>query len=28
MYTVKFKFEQKELEPLVFKNVAAGQTIL
>ncbi|HEV7781251.1 MAG TPA: 2Fe-2S iron-sulfur cluster-binding protein [Chitinophagaceae bacterium] len=28
MYTVKFKFEQKGLEPLTLSNVEAGQTLL
>ncbi len=28
MYTVKFKFEQKGLEPIIFENVEAGQTLL
>lgn len=28
MYTIKFKFEQKGLEPVVFENVEAGQTLL
>ena len=28
MYTVKFKFEQKGLEPLILENVDAGQTLL
>lgn len=28
MYTVKFKFEQKGLEPVIFENVAPGQTLL
>ncbi|MEO5563687.1 MAG: 2Fe-2S iron-sulfur cluster-binding protein [Chitinophagaceae bacterium] len=28
MYTVKFKFEQKGLEPALFKNVESGQTLL
>jgi 2Fe-2S ferredoxin len=28
MYTIKFNFEQKGVEPLVIENVAAGQSIL
>ena len=28
MYTVKFKFEQKGLDPVTFENVEAGQTLL
>ncbi len=28
MYTVKFKFEQKGIEPVSFDKVAAGQTLL
>ena len=28
MYTVKFKFEQKELEPVTIENVEPGQSIL
>jgi len=28
MYTVKIKFEQKGVEPVVFKNVEPGQTLL
>ena len=28
MYTVKFKFEQKGLEPVTIENVAPGQSIL
>lgn len=28
MYTIKIKFEQKGLEPIVFENVEAGQTLL
>ena len=28
MYTVKFNFEQKELEPVVFNNVEPGLTLL
>jgi len=28
MYTVKFKFEEKGLEPVIFENVAADQTLL
>jgi 2Fe-2S ferredoxin len=28
MYTIKFKFEQKGLEPVIIKNVEAGQSLL
>lgn len=28
MYTVKFKFEQKGMEPVTFENVDPGQTLL
>ena len=28
MYSIKFKFEQKGLEPVTISNVAAGQSIL
>jgi len=28
MYTIKFKFEQKGLEPITIDNVEAGQSIL
>ena len=28
MYTVRIKFEQKGLIPVVFENVEAGQTLL
>jgi len=28
MYTIKFKFEQKGLEPITINNVEAGQSIL
>lgn len=28
MYTIKFKFEQKGLEPVTFENVESGQTLL
>ena len=28
MYTIKFNFEQKGLEPLIFENVEARQTLL
>lgn len=28
MYTIKFKFEQKGLEPRTLENVAAGQSLL
>lgn len=28
MYTVKFNFEQKGLEPVILENVEAGQTLL
>ena len=28
MYSIKFKFEQKGLEPITISNVAAGQSIL
>jgi len=28
MYTVKLKFEQKGLEPLIFNNVEEGQSLL
>jgi len=28
MYTIHFKFEQKELEPVTIENVEAGQSIL
>lgn len=28
MYTVKFNFEQKGLEPVTIENIAAGQSIL
>lgn len=28
MYTIKFNFEQKDLEPLTLENVEAGQTLL
>jgi 2Fe-2S ferredoxin len=28
MYTVKFKFEQKGLEPITLENVEEGQTLL
>ena len=28
MYNIKFKFEQKGLEPIVISNVEAGQSIL
>lgn len=28
MYTIRFKFEQKDLEPLTLENVEPGQTIL
>ena len=28
MYTIKFKFEQKGLEPVIFNNVEAGQSLL
>jgi 2Fe-2S ferredoxin len=28
MYTVKIKFQQKGVEPVVFKNVEPGQTLL
>lgn len=28
MYTIRYNFEQKDLEPQIFKNVEAGQTLL
>ena len=28
MYTIKFNFEQKELEPVVLTNIESGQSIL
>jgi 2Fe-2S ferredoxin len=28
MYTIKFKFEQKGLEPVTFENIESGQTLL
>jgi len=28
MYTIKFNFEQKDLEPVVLSNIEAGQSIL
>jgi 2Fe-2S ferredoxin len=28
MYTIKFNFEEKGMEPVVFKDVEAGQTLL
>lgn len=28
MYTVRIKFEQKGLEPVVFENIVPGQTLL
>jgi ferredoxin, 2Fe-2S len=28
MYTIKFKFEQKGLEPVTLKNIEPGQTLL
>lgn len=28
MYNIKFKFEQKGLEPITIKNIEAGQSIL
>jgi len=28
MYTVRFKFEQKELEPITLRNVEPGQSLL
>src|SRR6186713_3261995 len=28
MYTVKFKFEQKGLDPIIFENVEDGQSLL
>lgn len=28
MYTIKFNFEQKDLQPLVLENVESGQTLL
>ena len=28
MYTVKIKFEQKGLEPVILENIEAGQTLL
>ena len=28
MYTIKFKFEQKGLEPITISNIEAGQSIL
>ena len=28
MYTIKFNFEQKGLEPVTIENVEAGQSIL
>ena len=28
MYTIKFKFEQKDLEPVTLDNIEAGQTLL
>ena len=28
MYTVKIKFEQKGLEPVILDNIEAGQTLL
>ena len=28
MYTIKFNFEQKGLEPVTFENVEAGQSLL
>ncbi len=28
MYTIRIKFEQKGVEPVVFENIEAGQTLL
>ena len=28
MYSIKFKFEQKSLEPIIINNVTAGESIL